>query len=102
MERQVHRLAHPLTLLVAHPAPALTPAPAPKPAATSAEPTTPATEAAPPGPPAARALRSGATASALGSLHQAARVVTLHRVVRPPPREIRTWGGRGHAVRDGR
>src|SRR5439155_13072886 len=99
MERQVHRLAHPLTLLVAHPPPPLTPAPAPKPAATPAQPTTPATEAAPPGPPTARALHSGATASAIGALHQAARVVTLPRVVRPPPREIRTWGGLGHPDR---
>src|SRR5207249_8466335 len=73
MERQVHRLAHPLTLLVAHPAPPPTPPPAPKPAPPPAQPPTPATEAAPPRPPTPPPPPSGATPRAIGAFTTARR-----------------------------
>src|SRR2546425_2624302 len=65
MERQVHRLAHPLTLLVAHPSPPLPPPPPPQTPPTSPRPTPPATRTPPPRPPTPPPLPSPATTRAL-------------------------------------
>src|SRR5437879_13385163 len=98
-EREVHRLAHPLPLLVGHVgATASTPAPA-KPSAPSPSPSeapTPAAEAAAATSSSEPRRAAPIAPGAVALLHHGARVVALPGVVRPMTREIGSLSGRGH------
>src|SRR5439155_5752861 len=98
LERELHRLAHPCTLLIAHAAPAPAPASASKPPASASKATAPATEASAAAPHAGIAA-GRITARAVAALHHVARVVALSGAVGPTTGEIRSLGGRGHPGR---
>src|SRR5207244_649202 len=115
VEREIHRLAHPRALLIAHPPPAAVaaaaptteptaaapqspppppppaPPPAPPPRPPPPPPAAPAAPAAPApaGPPLALAARPPFATRAVGASHLVARVVALRLIQLPAPGEIR-------------